>query len=56
VMNDLYAAIDFTAQLTQLAGDGGYDQEYESVLRCGVQAVDTRVEASVVPVEGFKGR
>jgi hypothetical protein len=56
VMHDLHAAIELTAQLTQLAYDGDYDQQYEPYVRCGVQAVNTRVETSVVPVEGFKGR
>jgi hypothetical protein len=56
MMHDLHAAMDFIAQLTQLAYDGGYDHQYGALVRCGVQAVDTRVEASVVPVEGFKGR
>lgn len=32
------------AELTQLAYDGGYDKEYEPVVQCGVQAVDTRHE------------
>ena len=55
-MQNLFAVIEFTAQLTQFAFDGYYDEQYEAVIRCGVQAVDTRVGASVAPVEGFKGR
>ncbi len=56
MMHDLHAAIHFTAQLTQLADWGTYDREYEPRVRCGIKAIDTNVEASVVPVEGFKGR
>jgi hypothetical protein len=55
MMHDLHAAMEFMAQLTQMAYDGGYDREYEPVVRCGIQAVDTRIETSVIPVEGFKG-
>ena len=56
VMHDLHAAVEFAAQLTQLAYDGEYDDQYEPHIRCGVQALNTRVETSVVPVEGFKGQ
>jgi len=55
MMHDLHAARDFIAQLTQMAYDGEYDGMYGAIVRCGVQAVDTHVETSVVPVEGFKG-
>jgi len=55
LMHDLHAALDFIAQLTQMAYDGEYDGTYGAIVRCGVQAVDTYVEASVVPIEGFKG-
>ena len=55
MMHDLHAAMEFIAQLTQMAYDGDYDREYEPIVRCGIQAVDTRIETSVIPVEGFKG-
>jgi hypothetical protein len=48
-MHDLHAAIEFVARLTLLAYDGDYDQQYEAVVCCGVQGVDTGVEASAVP-------
>lgn len=56
VIHDLHAAIEFTAQMTQLAYDGEYDRDYEPFVRCRVQAVNTRVETEVVPIEGVKGR
>ena len=55
-MCDLHAAVEFAAQLTQLAYDGEYDDQYEPHVCCGVQAVDAHIETSVVPVEGFKDR
>lgn len=55
MMHDLHAALEFIAQLTQMAYDGEYDGMYGPIVRCGLQAVDTYVEASVVPMEGFKG-
>jgi hypothetical protein len=54
LMNDLFAVTQYIAQLTQFAYDGDYDERHEAVIRCGVQAVNTNVQASVVPVEGFK--
>jgi hypothetical protein len=54
VMSDVHAAIDFTAQLTQLAHDGYYDEAYEPLLQCLVRAVDSCVGTSVVPIAGFK--
>jgi hypothetical protein len=56
VMSDVHAAIDFAAQLAQLAHDGGYDTEYEPLVRCLVGAAESWAGASVVSVAGFKGR
>ncbi len=54
LMHDLHATLDVVAQFTQMAYDGDYDEEYEAIVKCGVQAVNTNVEAKVVPVEGVK--
>ena len=53
-IDDVHAALDVIAQLTQMAYNGNYDDQYETLVKSGVQAVNTRVEASVVWVEGVK--
>lgn len=54
MMNDLHAVLEFVAQRTQMVYDGDYDEAHEPVVRCGIRAVNTYVEASVARVEGFK--
>ncbi len=54
LMHDLHDIMEFIAELTQPAYDSDYDEKYEPLVRCGVQAVDTHIEAPVVRVEGFK--
>jgi hypothetical protein len=52
VFNDLHAAIEFSAHLTMLVHDGGYDQQCEPVVQCLVTQDDG--QKRVLPVSGFK--
>lgn len=36
LLNDIHAAIEFAANLSMLAHDGGYDDAYEPFVQCGV--------------------
>ena len=55
VLNDIRAALEWVAQLTQLVYDGGYDEPFEDSIKCGVsQDIQRDVERTVIPIQGFK--
>ena len=55
VPNDLFAAVAFAAQLTQLVQNGGHSDQFEEKVLCGVtQTVKVEPERRVIPFDGFK--
>jgi len=55
LFNDVHAAVEFAAHMTQMVCDDEFDEAYEPFVRCGAtQIVRGKIEKRLMPVEGFK--